>query len=134
HGMPHRVPYDIHESTRVILNELAQYSAQAVFFIVGRIVEDHPDLVRDIADAGHEIGLHGDEHHHLSRYDSEDLSLLDRNMARVNSLLEDITGSRPQCFRAPYLLAPHFYRAEVYAMLRAQGFRWVSNREVRYPA
>ncbi len=71
YGMPHKVPYDMRESTGLILNELAQQSAQAVFFIVGRIVEDHPDLVRDIADAGHEIGLHGYEHDHLSRYDSE---------------------------------------------------------------
>jgi hypothetical protein len=27
----------------------------------------------------------------LSRYDAEALSLLDKNLARVNSLLEDIT-------------------------------------------
>jgi peptidoglycan/xylan/chitin deacetylase (PgdA/CDA1 family) len=133
YGMPHKVPFDVRRSARLILDELAQHSAQAVFFIVGRMVEDHPEVVRDIADAGHEIGLHGYEHDDLSRYDAEALTLLDKNLARVNSLLEDITGSRPQCFRAPYLLAPHFYRAEVYAMLRAQGFRWVSNREVRYP-
>jgi peptidoglycan/xylan/chitin deacetylase (PgdA/CDA1 family) len=97
------------------------------------MVEDHPDVVRDIASAGHEIGLHGYEHDDLANYDAEALTLLDKNLARVGSLLEDITGSRPQCFRAPYLLAPHFYRTEVYAMLRAQGFRWVSNREIRYP-
>jgi len=69
----------------------------------------------------------------LSRYDSQALALLDKNLARVGSLVEDITGARPRCFRAPYLLAPHFYRAEVYALLKAQGFRWVSNREIRYP-
>ena len=133
YGMPHEVPFDVQRSARLILDELARHSAQAVFFIVGRMVEDHPDVVRDIADAGHEIGLHGYEHDDLSNYDAEALALLDKNLARVGSLLEDITGSRPQCFRAPYLLAPHFYRAEVYAMLRAQGFRWVSNREIRYP-
>jgi peptidoglycan/xylan/chitin deacetylase (PgdA/CDA1 family) len=134
YGMPHEVPFNVHTSAELILDELAQHSAQAVFFIVGRMVEDHPEVVRGIADAGHEIGLHGYEHDDLSSYDSEALTRLDENLGRVSSLLEDITGARPQCFRAPYLLAPHFYRAEVYAMLRAQGFRWVSNREVRYPA
>lgn len=134
YGMPHEVPFDVHGSARLILDELARHSAQAVFFIVGRMVEDHPEIVREIADAGHEIGLHGYEHDDLSRYDAAALTLLDKNLAKVISLLEDITGSRPQCFRAPYLLAPHFYRAEVYAMLRAHGFRWVSNREIRYPA
>src|ERR1700761_4721693 len=134
YGMPHEVPFDVRRSAGLILDELARHEAQAVFFIVGRMVEDHPDVVQDIANAGHEIGLHGYEHDDLSNYDAEALALLDKNLARVGSLVEDITGSRPQCFRAPYLLAPHFYRAEVYAMLRAQGFRWVSNREIRYPA
>lgn len=133
YGMPHRVPFDLRRSASLILDELARHEARAVFFIVGRMVEDHPDIVRDIANAGHEIGLHGYEHDDLSHYDAEALALLDRNIARVGSLLEEITGARPQCFRAPYLLAPHFYRAEVYAMLKAQGFRWVSNREIRYP-
>ncbi len=133
YGMPHEVSFDVNRSAKLILNELEQHSAQAVFFIVGRMVEDFPQVVRDIADAGHEIGLHGYEHDDLSSYDARALTLLDENLTRVNSLLEDIIGSRPQCFRAPYLLAPHFYRAEVYAMLRAHGFRWVSNREIRYP-
>lgn len=133
YGMPHDVPFDLRRSAELILGELARHEARAVFFVVGRMVEDHPEVMRDIASAGHEIGLHGYEHDHLSAYDAEALALLDKNLARVGTLLQDITGSRPQCFRAPYLLAPHFYRAEVYAMLRAQGFRWVSNREVRYP-
>src|SRR6201996_4132977 len=133
YGMPHEVPFDVRRSAGLILDELARHEARAVFFVVGRMVEDHPDVLRDIASAGHEIGLHGYEHDDLSNYDAEALALLDENLGRVSSLLEDITGARPQCFRAPYLLAPHFYRAEVYAMLRAQGFRWVSNREVRYP-
>jgi peptidoglycan/xylan/chitin deacetylase (PgdA/CDA1 family) len=134
YGMPYDVPFDLRGGARAILDELARQSVQAVFFVVGRMIEDHPEVVRDIAAGGHEIGLHGYEHDHLSRYDTEALDLLDKNLTKVNALLEDITGARARCFRAPYLLSPHFYRAEVYAMLRAQGFQWVSNREVRYPA
>jgi hypothetical protein len=133
YGMPHKVPFDIRRSARIILDELERHTVRAVFFVVGRMVEDYPDVVRDIASSGHEIGLHGYEHDDLSAYDAEALALLDKNLARVCSLVQDITGSRPEGFRAPYLLAPHFYRSEVYAMLRAQGFHWVSNREIRYP-
>jgi peptidoglycan/xylan/chitin deacetylase (PgdA/CDA1 family) len=132
-GMPHDVPYDLNKAASLILEQLDCYQVQAVFFIVGRIVEDYPDVVQAIGAGGHEIGLHGYEHDDLSSYGLQDLALLDKNLARVGSLVEDITGARPQCFRAPYLLAPHFYRAEVYAMLKAQGYHWVSNREVRYP-
>lgn len=131
--MPHEVSYDLGRSAELICAELARYGAHAVFFVVGRMVEEHPDIVHAIAAAGHEIGLHGYEHDNLSRYDSEALALLEKNLARVGSLAEDITGARPQCFRAPYLMSPLFYRAEVYALLKAQGYRWVSNRYVRYP-
>jgi peptidoglycan/xylan/chitin deacetylase (PgdA/CDA1 family) len=135
YGMPHKgAPYDLARGASAILEELARQQASAVFFVVGRMVEEHPDVVQAVAAAGHEVGLHGYEHDHLADYDAEALRLLDKNLTRVGSLLEDMTGSRPQSFRAPYLLAPHFYRAEVYAMLRAHGFRWVSNREIRYPA
>jgi peptidoglycan/xylan/chitin deacetylase (PgdA/CDA1 family) len=134
YGMPHKVPYDVHGGARLILDELAAHAARGVFFVVGRMVEDYPDIVRDIASEGHEIGLHGYEHNNLSLYDAEALELLDKNLARAGSQLAEITGSRPQCFRAPYLLTPHFYRAEVYEMLRAQGYRWVSNMEIRHPA
>lgn len=133
YGMPHDVPYDLDRTTELILAELAQHDAHAVFFVVGRMVEEHPDVVHTIAAAGHEIGLHGYEHDNLTHYDSDALTLLDKNLARVGSLVESITGTRPQCFRAPYLLYPLFYRRDVYAMLKAQGYKWVSNRKVRYP-
>ena len=133
YGMPYDLAYDVSRSTYIILAELARYDARAVFFVVGRMVEDHPDVVHAIAAGGHEIGLHGYEHDDLSRYDAEALALFDKNLSRVGSLVEDITGSRPRGFRAPYLLSPYFYRSEVYALLKSQGYRWVSNREVRYP-
>jgi peptidoglycan/xylan/chitin deacetylase (PgdA/CDA1 family) len=133
YGMPYDLGYDLSGNTSLILDELAKNDARAVFFVVGRMVEDHPNVVQAIAAGGHEIGLHGYEHDDLSRYDARALVLFDKNLARVGSLVEDITGSHPQGFRAPYLLSPYFYRAEVYALLKAQGYRWVSNRQVRYP-
>jgi peptidoglycan/xylan/chitin deacetylase (PgdA/CDA1 family) len=133
YGMPHDVPYDVAAGARRILDQLARFQARAVFFVVGRLAEEHPEVVRALAAEGHEIGLHGYEHDDLSGYDARRLDQLGDNLARVTSVVQEITGVRPRCFRAPYLLAPHFYRAEVYALLRAQGYEWVSNREIRYP-
>lgn len=132
-GMPHDVPYDINKAADLILEQLAQYQAHAIFFVVGRIVEEHPEIVQAMAAGGHEIGLHGYQHESLSRCGLEELAVIDKNLARVGSLVENITGARPKGFRAPYLLWPHFYRSEVYAMLKAQGYQWVSNRWVCYP-
>ena len=134
YGMPHNVPYDLDASARSILAVLARYQASAVFFVVGRMVEEHPRVVQALADAGHEIGLHGYDHDDLAGYDRHRLDRLGDDLARTGSLVQQIAGAPPRCFRAPYLLAPHFYRPEVSALLRANGYRWVSNREVRYPA
>jgi peptidoglycan/xylan/chitin deacetylase (PgdA/CDA1 family) len=133
YGMPHDVPYDLGRTTELILTELARYDARAIFFVVGQLVEEHPEIVRAIATAGHEVGLHGYKHDNLYRYDAEALALLEKNLTRVGSLVKDITGARPQGFRAPYLLDPVFYRSDVYAILKEQGYKWVSNRKVRYP-
>jgi peptidoglycan/xylan/chitin deacetylase (PgdA/CDA1 family) len=133
YGMPHDTPYDLDAGVRVILGTLARYQARAIFFMVGRLVEEHPHIVSAIADAGHEIGLHGYDHDDLASYNEQRLAQLDDDLARVESRIEEIAGVRPGCFRAPYLLGPHFYRSEIYAMLQAHGYRWVSNREVRYP-
>jgi hypothetical protein len=133
YGMPHDAPYDIASAAHRILNRLSAFGATAVFFVVGRLAEEYPELIREISQAGHEIGLHGYDHDDLAAYDAERLNAFDRNLARVESLIYAVTGIRPIGFRAPYLLGPRFYRPEVYDMLAAHGYRWVSNREIRYP-
>ena len=133
YGMPHPMPYDLQASACLLLRTLARHQARAIFFVVGRLAEAHPQIVHRLADAGHEIGLHGYDHDDLASYNRRSLAQLDDDLARVEARIEEIAGVRPVSFRAPYLLAPHFYRSEVYALLRAHGYRWVSNREVRYP-
>lgn len=133
YGMPHDAPYDVVSAGRRILGRLAAFGTPAVFFVVGRLAEEHPELIGEISRAGHEIGLHGYDHDDLAGYDAGRLGALDRDLARVETLISDITGSRPIGFRAPYLLGPRFYRREVYDLLADHGYRWVSNREIRYP-
>jgi len=45
-----------------VLAGLARAGAPAVFFVVGEQVVRYPELVREIAAAGHEIGVHGYRH------------------------------------------------------------------------
>lgn len=47
------------DSTQRILKLLAACETQATFFILGWVAERFPDLVRAIAEDGHEIGTHG---------------------------------------------------------------------------
>jgi peptidoglycan/xylan/chitin deacetylase (PgdA/CDA1 family) len=133
YGMPYDSPYDVARGAERILAVLASHRARATFFVVGRMAEEHPDVVATLADAGHEIGLHGYDHDDLSAYNQGQLTQLDSDLARVESLMAELTGSPPRFFRAPYLLSPRFYRREIYELLASHGYRWVSNQEVRYP-
>lgn len=45
-----------------VLDLLAAKGARATFFVLGEQVVAHPELVRDMAAAGHEIGIHGWDH------------------------------------------------------------------------
>jgi peptidoglycan/xylan/chitin deacetylase (PgdA/CDA1 family) len=52
------------ELTRAVLQLLAQHGIKATFFLRGRNVQEHPDLVREIQAQGHEIGSHTYDHLH----------------------------------------------------------------------
>jgi peptidoglycan/xylan/chitin deacetylase (PgdA/CDA1 family) len=48
--------------TKTILDTLKSRQVPATFFLIGRDIAAHPDLARDIAAAGHEIGNHSFSH------------------------------------------------------------------------
>lgn len=48
--------------TPAVLDVLERFEARATFFVLGRQVEAHAELVRRIAGSGHEIGIHGYDH------------------------------------------------------------------------
>jgi peptidoglycan/xylan/chitin deacetylase (PgdA/CDA1 family) len=49
-------------STPRLLELLARHRARATFFMVGLAAQDHPELVRQVAQAGHAIGNHSWDH------------------------------------------------------------------------
>jgi peptidoglycan-N-acetylglucosamine deacetylase len=86
-------------STPLFLRALAARQIHATFFLLGTEVRRNPGLVRDIADAGHEIAVHGWLHRPLllrgPRATHDDL-------ARVRDTVADLTGRPPRLFRPPY--------------------------------
>ena len=45
-------------NTPAILDLLDAYGVKATFFVIGEKAEQHPDLIREIARRGHQIGNH----------------------------------------------------------------------------
>ncbi|MFJ4926001.1 polysaccharide deacetylase family protein [Streptomyces sp. NPDC088736] len=86
-------------STPHFLRLLAERQVRATFFLLGGEAHRSPGLVREIAAAGHEIGVHGWLHRPLllrgPRATYEDF-------ARARDTVADITGRPPALFRPPY--------------------------------
>jgi Polysaccharide deacetylase len=131
-GMPFSAPYDIDSSTDRILELLARHQVRATFFVVGELATKRADLIRAISAAGHEIALHGWRHERLNSLSTGQLAGFGERLAHATATIAAITGAPPAGFRAPYLLAPRFFDAAVYELLASQGFRWVSNQEIRH--
>lgn len=132
-GMPFGAEYNLAETTSKILSVLKKHNVKAVFFTVGKIVLENPELVKQINDDGHEVGVHGFEHEHLDTYNEKEFEVFKNKLTIVEDAIEKIINKRPVAFRSPYLMGPKFYSVELYKILKAHGYEWVSNREIRYP-
>jgi len=81
-----------------VLNLLAASELPATFYTPGHTAETYPDLIRQVADGGHELALHGYCHEPVSSLNR----LEERNvMLRSADVLEKLTGQRPNGNRTP---------------------------------
>jgi peptidoglycan/xylan/chitin deacetylase (PgdA/CDA1 family) len=87
------------ESTPELLKILARYEACATFFQCGANVRRLPEIAREVADAGHEIGNHTDTHAKLYLKSAD---FIYRELSAAEETIERVTGRRPRLFRAPY--------------------------------
>lgn len=85
--------------TRLVLQRLKEYGARATFFVVGKKVELHPAIVREIVEAGHTIGVHSYRHERL--YALLPPARVKEDIERTRELIYVATGVRPIWFRPP---------------------------------
>src|SRR5260370_20207454 len=81
-----------------LLDLLSAADVRATFFVLGWVAERRPDLVRDIARAGHEVASHGWSHTPIWHL-SEAASAYEVSRSRV--LLEELSGQPVIGYRAP---------------------------------
>lgn len=86
------------ESTLPLLALLKKKNIKATFFVLGRVAEKHPEIVRKIYNEGHEIACHGYSHKILDELRPEEF---EEEIKRSTNLLQNITGKKPIGFRAP---------------------------------
>jgi len=87
------------EYIQQIIESLQENNIQATFFIGGQWAEDFPELAREIARAGHEIGNHSYSHPHP---DQISLSANIDEIKQAEDVITGITGIKPVLFAPPY--------------------------------
>lgn len=114
-----RVP----ELTKIFLEFLKVNKSKATFFVVGEIVEQYPDLIKEIIDCGHEIACHTYTHKHLTELGIEGFKQdIEHFMDALNKVgIHDVIG-----FRAPtFSLVQESSWA--YKVLASYGFKYSSS-------
>ncbi len=88
----------VRQNTTNILTFLEKHQQKATFFIVGWIAKKNPGLVKDIADAGHEIGLHSYGHELIWQQTPGEFR---QDLMRNIGVLEEQLGYKVDKYRAP---------------------------------
>lgn len=87
----------IYDNVERIIRILDDTKTNATFFIIGWVAKTYPDLIRKIAEK-YQIGCHTMNHQLVWQQTREEFS---KDVQTGVKLLEDITGKKVECFRAP---------------------------------
>lgn len=118
--------------TEQILTLLAEHGTQATFFVLGWVAERYPQLVRQIADAGHELASHSYWHREVYAQTPDEFR---EDLKRSIATIADVSGQVIKGYRAPsFSLIPGCewawdimldegltYDASVFPIARAHG-------------
>jgi len=92
--------------TPAVLDLLDEFNFKATFFLIGRRVEQHPDLARSAAQRGHTIGCHDLDHHWSANFRQH--RRMNADISEACSIIERTIGERPRLYRPPVGLSnPH---------------------------
>jgi polysaccharide deacetylase family protein (PEP-CTERM system associated) len=114
----------LHRQTERLLQLLDELGVRATFFILGMAARAHPDLVKKIADGGHEVACHGDAHRLVHTQTPQEFAA---DLHRSCATIERLTGRRPLGYRAPAFSITRD-TPWAYEVLRDQGFSYDSSQ------
>ncbi|HWL93758.1 MAG TPA: DUF3473 domain-containing protein [Phycisphaerae bacterium] len=97
-GPHHEITPRVVANTKRCLQILKWHDVKATFFVLTRVAEKYPDLVREVHAAGHEIGSHGHGHELLFKLTPRQF---EGDVRRSLDILTAITGQQPIGYRAP---------------------------------
>lgn len=87
------------ETTPQLLQILRERNVKATFFVLGNMVAKHPEVLKMIADEGHEIGSYSWSHPQLTRISQAGV---DKELGNTSEAIFQVTGKKPIYLRPPY--------------------------------
>lgn len=113
------------EPTVLMLDILASTGSFATFFVLGECARKYPKIIKRIANEGHEIASHGEDHRLFS-------SLSERNtLVKIGSsiaYLEQLIGKKVHGYRAPNFCAHSKKTIWLFEGLAEMGLLYDSSR------
>ena len=82
-----------------LMEVLDRHQVKATFFLIGKFVEQRPDIARALVAAGHVIGSHTWDHPNLIFCSSAEVR---RQLQRTQRAIRDATGVDVRLFRPPF--------------------------------
>ncbi len=107
------------KSTKIILELFKKYGTKATFFVLGTVSEWYPELIEEIKNDGHEIGIHGYTHTRLTNHTRESF---DEEIKKTLSILSSM-GVTPRGYRSPAFSTADF----LYEILNKNGITYDSS-------
>jgi len=113
----------VYENTMRLLDLFAENHVLGTFFILGEVARAHPQLIREIHQQGHELGIHGFSHR---RYLAMSKAEIREEIIRSKAIIEDLTGAEVLGHRAPEFSITR-KNLWVLELLLDQGFKYDSS-------
>jgi len=96
--------------TLQVLELLKRYNAKATFFCIGKNIEIHPEIIKQIINEGHLVGNHS--YSHSKFFDFYNANKITDELRKTDQLLEKFTSKKINFFRPPYgVTTPSIRRA-----------------------
>ena len=106
--------------TAQILDTLEKHQVKAAFFLVGNYIEQNPELVCRMAEAGHTVGNHTYHHYDMSKI--ADKATFTEELRSLEQLYEETTGQQLSKFYRP---PQGVYSQENLQMAQEMGYHTV---------
>lgn len=109
----------LHYGMSILLELLAEFNVKGTFFWLGHAAVEHPRLVKQVAEAGHEIGCHGWAHELIYAMSAQRFR---EETKRARDTIADLTGRPVVAYRAPYfsITSKSLWALEILADLEFQ--------------